>query len=83
MVSKERPDIAADNLATSIRRRMKAAGGGIDLELPPRGPIGEPLSFEGPEFDCTEDGTAEIAKVVRARLHRLFADDAGPDGGAK
>ncbi|HEX5318225.1 MAG TPA: plasmid stabilization protein [Stellaceae bacterium] len=34
-----------ENLADSIRRRVEAAGGGIELELPPRGPMREPPGF--------------------------------------
>jgi len=33
------------NLAESIRRKMAAAGGGIDLKLPKREPIREPPDF--------------------------------------
>ena len=40
-----------ESLAEAIRSRMKAAGGGVDLELPSRGGWGrEPPDFSGPEF---------------------------------
>ena len=35
---------APENLADAIRRRVEAAGGGIDLELPPR-PMRDPPDF--------------------------------------
>ena len=35
-----------ENLADSIRRRVAAAGGGVELELPPRGPVREPPDFK-------------------------------------
>ncbi|HZJ65228.1 MAG TPA: hypothetical protein VFD36_17070 [Kofleriaceae bacterium] len=45
-----REAVAADsavsnNLAASIARRMEKAGGGVDLEIPPRGPTREPPKF--------------------------------------
>ena len=33
------------NLAASIARRMARAGGGVDLQIPPREPIREPPKF--------------------------------------
>lgn len=38
------------DLGTSIRRRV-ARYGGVELELPPRGPMREPPDFNGPEYD--------------------------------
>jgi plasmid stability protein len=45
-----RDAVAADsavsnNLAAFIARRMEKAGGGVDLKIPPRGPIREPPRF--------------------------------------
>jgi plasmid stability protein len=34
-----------DNLADGNRRHVAEAGGGFDLELPPRGPMREPPDF--------------------------------------
>jgi len=39
----EQPD-ATDNLADAIRRRVEPFGG-VELELPPRGPLREPPDF--------------------------------------
>jgi len=36
---------ASENLADAIRRRVEAAGGGVDLELPPRVPMRDPPDF--------------------------------------
>ncbi|HEX3881761.1 MAG TPA: plasmid stabilization protein [Stellaceae bacterium] len=36
---------APTNLAVAIRRRVEAAGGGVELELPPRGPMRDPPDF--------------------------------------
>lgn len=33
------------NLATLIRGRIEQAGGGVDLKIPPRGPIRKPPKF--------------------------------------
>lgn len=38
------------SLAEAIHR-IFAPLGGIDLELPPRQPVGEPPDFSGPEYD--------------------------------
>lgn len=38
------------DLGTAIRRRV-AKYGGVDLELPPRGPMRELPDFSGPEYD--------------------------------
>jgi plasmid stability protein len=35
----------SNSLAASIARRMEKAGGGVDLEIPPRGPTREPPRF--------------------------------------
>jgi plasmid stability protein len=35
----------SNNLAASIARRMKKAGGGVELEIPPREPMREPPRF--------------------------------------
>ena len=35
----------SNNLAASIARRMQKAGGGVDLEIPPREPMREPPRF--------------------------------------
>lgn len=37
--------IPGDNLADRIRRRVDALGGGVDLEIPPRGPLPDPPDF--------------------------------------
>jgi antitoxin FitA len=39
------PSPAPDNLADAIRRRVAEAGGGVDLELPPRGSVRDPPDF--------------------------------------
>jgi len=40
-----------ESLAEAIHSRMEAAGGGVDLELPPRGGRDrEPPDFSDPEF---------------------------------
>lgn len=36
---------ARENLADSIRRKVAEAGGGVELELPPRGPLPDPPEF--------------------------------------
>jgi plasmid stability protein len=36
---------ASNNLVVSIARRMAKAGGGVDLEIPPREPMRDPPKF--------------------------------------
>ncbi|MGJ3232600.1 MAG: FitA-like ribbon-helix-helix domain-containing protein [Oceanicaulis sp.] len=42
-VGKEAP---RRNLATEIRAQVEAAGGGVDLELPERTPMRDPIRFD-------------------------------------
>ena len=41
---------ARGNLGTRIHRLFVSVGG-VDLELPPRAPMPEPIDFSGPEYD--------------------------------
>lgn len=44
------------NLYESIRRRLDEAGiDGVELEIPPRQPMREPIDFSGPEYGTSDD----------------------------